>query len=520
MASIIKRTDKPTIVRGMGSNAVLKPSGIIGPTGPVGPPGGSDAAFAGWVNDPASETRDALSATYAARADTLPKWKANTAYAAGDRVVSPDGDNVTAKTAFTSGTTYDPASWTPSAAFSSPVAAAERKHRAQMQAMRATTNLSLATFTGPSANGAASSIASAVEIEAVLNQSTTRDVNTLFTYLGARVAALGTVNGEEKTVVGTGISWPSGNATRQLYSVLFNHEGATALEIKVHSNSVQYVNAFVDGQPCLAAPIKTTSTGFIQRFYLTLQDTRRHEIAVQFWGNVGQFRGITVGPAAIVSKITRPLGRRLVIATDSQGEPSGPAPLYLGYHFRWPEQLGRLLGIEDIHVTPMGSTGYRANSGGSRYTIGQRLQADVLDANPTDVLFHFGQNDNGTVDGVVFSEANFRAAVVDVLSRTRTALPYANIIVNTQLHPYSGNSAVIYDVLRQEAANYGATLINLKGFLTGTGNEGAAGSGNRDELISSDDSHLSVRGHDALAPYIAARIETGLNYLAAPVGHP
>ncbi len=69
MASIIKRTDKPTIVRGVGSNAVLRPSGLIGPAGPSGgpiPAGGSPGMYptplagGGYVwDDPA--------ATYAGR---------------------------------------------------------------------------------------------------------------------------------------------------------------------------------------------------------------------------------------------------------------------------------------------------------------------------------------------------------------------------------------------------------------------------------------------------------------------
>lgn len=44
----------------------------------------------------------------------LPVWKASTSYVTGQRVVSPDGDIVTAKANFTSGTTYSPTNWDPS----------------------------------------------------------------------------------------------------------------------------------------------------------------------------------------------------------------------------------------------------------------------------------------------------------------------------------------------------------------------------------------------------------------------
>lgn len=44
----------------------------------------------------------------------IPAWKANTAYAAGARVIAPNGDVVTAKTGFTSTATYAAVNWTAS----------------------------------------------------------------------------------------------------------------------------------------------------------------------------------------------------------------------------------------------------------------------------------------------------------------------------------------------------------------------------------------------------------------------
>jgi hypothetical protein len=45
----------------------------------------------------------------------VPVWKASTSYTAGQRAISPDGDIVSAKAAFTSGATYVAANWNPSA---------------------------------------------------------------------------------------------------------------------------------------------------------------------------------------------------------------------------------------------------------------------------------------------------------------------------------------------------------------------------------------------------------------------
>ena len=48
-------------------------------------------------------------------ANLVPSWKAATAYAAGTRVIAPNGDVVAAKVSFTSGATYNAANWDASA---------------------------------------------------------------------------------------------------------------------------------------------------------------------------------------------------------------------------------------------------------------------------------------------------------------------------------------------------------------------------------------------------------------------
>jgi hypothetical protein len=76
------------------------------------------------VNLPDNLAATALNATYATKGELsgagLPKWKANTAYAAADAVLSPNGDIVTAKVAFTSGATYSAANWNLSTTFATP----------------------------------------------------------------------------------------------------------------------------------------------------------------------------------------------------------------------------------------------------------------------------------------------------------------------------------------------------------------------------------------------------------------
>src|SRR5690348_12029756 len=62
-----------------------------------------DAALAGRVV--AGATAAALNATY------VPQWKPLTAYTAGQAVLSPAGDTVTAKTSFTSGSSFSASNW-------------------------------------------------------------------------------------------------------------------------------------------------------------------------------------------------------------------------------------------------------------------------------------------------------------------------------------------------------------------------------------------------------------------------
>ncbi|MCO4276141.1 hypothetical protein NG701_17205 [Pseudarthrobacter sp. HLT3-5] len=71
----------------------------------VGAP--ADTAIAAAVSG-SGATKAALSAAF------VPKWKATTAYLAGEIVLSPAGDVVSAKVAFTSGASYSSANWNPS----------------------------------------------------------------------------------------------------------------------------------------------------------------------------------------------------------------------------------------------------------------------------------------------------------------------------------------------------------------------------------------------------------------------
>lgn len=69
------------------------------------------AVKAADANLPARLQDTALNATF------VPKWKATTAYLAGDKVLNPNGDVVSAKVNFTSGASYNAANWNLSDAY-------------------------------------------------------------------------------------------------------------------------------------------------------------------------------------------------------------------------------------------------------------------------------------------------------------------------------------------------------------------------------------------------------------------
>lgn len=79
---------------------------------------GLDAAVTAKATTDGTALKAALSSTY------VPKWKPNTAYLAGDKVLSPNGDVVSAIANFTSGTTFNAANWNLSTSYTTPTQAA------------------------------------------------------------------------------------------------------------------------------------------------------------------------------------------------------------------------------------------------------------------------------------------------------------------------------------------------------------------------------------------------------------
>lgn len=101
--------------------------GPKGDKGDTGTPGSNvlptDDAIEAAILGTGTKTKAALSATYAPKGTTIPKWVTATAYTAGQQVISPNGDVVSSIADHTSGATFNPANWNLSPSFATPAQA-------------------------------------------------------------------------------------------------------------------------------------------------------------------------------------------------------------------------------------------------------------------------------------------------------------------------------------------------------------------------------------------------------------
>ncbi|WP_284990868.1 MULTISPECIES: hypothetical protein [unclassified Arthrobacter] len=78
-----------------------------------------DSATASFITTGGTATKAALDGAYAATSTTVPKWVTATAYTAGQLVISPNGDVVSAIASHTSGGTFSAANWNLSPTYAS-----------------------------------------------------------------------------------------------------------------------------------------------------------------------------------------------------------------------------------------------------------------------------------------------------------------------------------------------------------------------------------------------------------------
>jgi lysophospholipase L1-like esterase len=384
-----------------------------------------------------------------------------------------------------------------------------------------TRNLSTATLSAWSAANAATGIASGVDVQTILTPGAGGTLNPVFRYLRCAAAprAVTATFPDNVTVKGFGLT---ASATELMPLVLFNHSGATAFEISIMGKGADQtkVRVSVDGAWISATPLAgPANTGSNYRLTVTLPDSAQHEIGIEFSGYSAWFRRLTVDPAAVVSRVQRNLGPRLIIVGDSQVEGANGTANVLGNSLGFAPEIGRLLGIADTWASGLGNTGYVADNAGSYVTIGSRITADVVNQAPDWVHLQAGQVDAGLASPP--SYATMLTAVTSVLTTLQAGLPNALITHQAPFRPYTTNQTAgaattaglnVRNAIRDACLAKSVPFIDVSAWLTGTGNTGATtGSGNADLYMSTDGVHLSPAGHLAAGAMLAARLKRGLN---------
>lgn len=360
--------------------------------------------------------------------------------------------------------------------------------------------------------GAASTIASAVQIAATVNSSGTYILNPLapWRYLGGNPVVKAQTFPDRQYVTPNNAN--ATNLTGSL-SVEFEFDGSQFdfwMKGFTSSYRLNVDGALVTQYGTLGPP---NNGNF---YYINVNFTSRanRRIKIDFTASGCHFGGLNVGPNDTVWKSSYPIGARVIVMGDSFSDGSSATFRLAAY---W-DTLGKLMGWRDIWSSSIGATGYLTST-----TFRSRVATDVIAFNPDIVIVAGGHNDVGT-----FTLAQVQTEATLLFQQIRAALPNAKIIAFSNFASNgspSQNTLDIRDAIKNAInADTGPHLFvdsivatvagaNTLGYATGTGRIGATtGSGNGDFYMSSDATHPSQAGHDYYARRYAADIAAAMPF--------
>lgn len=215
----------------------------------------------------------------------------------------------------------------------------------------------------------------------------------------------------------------------------------------------------------------------------------QHEVAIEGFGDV-PFIGLSLPVGASISPL--PAGPRGIVFGDSFTSGTGADHQADGYV----RVMGDTLGLRDLWASGLGSTGYIATAGGTKYTIGERVLADLARAEavrPVDLIFvAAGIND--------FGQGDVTTAAASVLDALRATSPKALILVlgawNTAA-PSAGSAdwqAVATQLQAVVAGRPGVAFIDTEAVA----------------FTKSDATHPDTAGHAAIGAWLADAVTTAL----------
>lgn len=181
----------------------------------------------------------------------------------------------------------------------------------------------------------------------------------------------------------------------------------------------------------------------------------------------------------------------------------------------WWQQIGPMVGIRDVMVDGVGSTGFiKESSVGAGNNFNQRFDAQDKQFNPDIVCVAGGTNDvyNGNTNAEII------AAMKTWITNARLAWPSAKIVVMGGIKPGSGwpadaltryaaiHSGLLADTAVQKAGIYCVDTYTDP-WIFGTGRDTATtGNGNSDFYTGNDNVHLNVSGNRYMALRTAERL--------------
>lgn len=318
-----------------------------------------------------------------------------------------------------------------------------------------------------------------------------------FTALGA--GEIPATIGGSGSLSGFQAGWIPGSAgsnRTQAVTLDFLFDGVE-FELGLHQASTSY-RLRVDGQYLTKYP---QTLGGTQNAYgnvkVTFPAAAVRHISVELYASSQVWTGLWMHKTDTMLPTSKP-ARRLVIVGDSYG--GGAYSSAIGTFVNY---LGQGLGFTDTVNGCVGSTGWLAN--GTSTNLATRLQTDVIDQKPTDVIITLGYNDTA------FTPTQITAQVTGVLASIRAGLPkLRTLTVTGPLFP--GNKITLYTPIHgaikagSAAADVFVDTLGVPIF-TGTGNTGALqNDGNGDLYIGPDATHPTDPGSLWLGYTLAQRI--------------
>ena len=234
---------------------------------------------------------------------------------------------------------------------------------------------------------------------------------------------------------------PDGTRVPSGQQFSFFHEG-TSLELHFQNNDRGYLLK-IDGEYLSLTP-RIDAGQTYSRIDLGGRKLRRFDLITY----KAAFAGIWTGPTDTV--YAAPVrGPRTICVGDSFTEADAAG---------WTNWFAESLGWDDVWTSAVGGTGYVNNGNGLSLNWQERIASDVIAYEPEVVFLHGSVNDLAQPPAIVY------AAVKDVISRLRDALPDAVIAggMNTPfgVEYWVADNLSVYDAAKQGFADGGGAWMS------------------------------------------------------------